>query len=257
VKEKWLLDRFKEIEKLEKEKLISLDEAREFRSTVFSIHLEITLADKAEINETMKSVISQYIKPPYPPLMTTKTVLFLAANPQQTARLRLDEELREIDESLRRANKREQFKLEPKGAVRWRDLYRSILDCNPQIVHFSGHGGGTEGIVLEDEKGHPSFVDGIQLAAWFEVLAGEGVECVVLNACYSKEQAEAICQHVPYTIGMSRSITDEAAIDFAVGFYDALGSGKDIEFAFKLGCSQLVRFREHGIPILLKKGMPV
>ncbi|NJL40513.1 MAG: CHAT domain-containing protein [Leptolyngbyaceae cyanobacterium SM1_4_3] len=187
--------------------------------------------------------------------MTTKTVLFLAANPKQTVRLRLDEELREIDEGLRRANKRQQFKLEPKGAIRLRDFYRAILDSNPQIIHFSGHGEGQEGIILEDETGHPLFVEAIQLAGWFEVLAGEGVECVLLNACYSKEQAEAICQYVPYVIGMNQSITDKAAIDFAVGFYDALGSGKDIEFAFKLGRSQLVRFGEHEIPILLKKEM--
>ncbi|GAB1537871.1 hypothetical protein NUACC21_05260 [Scytonema sp. NUACC21] len=38
-----------------------------------------------------------------------KTILLLAANPTDTFRLRLDEELREIDEGLRRANKRKQF----------------------------------------------------------------------------------------------------------------------------------------------------
>jgi hypothetical protein len=48
-----------------------------------------------------------------------KTILLLAANPRQTSQLRLDEEVREIDEGLRRANKREQFKLEQKWAVRW------------------------------------------------------------------------------------------------------------------------------------------
>ncbi|WP_232224180.1 hypothetical protein [Mastigocladopsis repens] len=47
-----------------------------------------------------------------------KTILLLAANPRKTSALRLDEEVREIDEGLRRANKREQFKLEQKWAVR-------------------------------------------------------------------------------------------------------------------------------------------
>lgn len=180
-----------------------------------------------------------------------KTVLFLAANPIQTARLKLHEELREIDETLRRANKREQFKLEHKGAVRRRDFYRAILDSKPQIIHFSGHGGKQEGIILEDETGNPLFVEASQLAAWFEVLASEGVECVILNACYSQEQAEAIRQYVPYVIGMNSSISDKAAIDFAVGFYDALGSGKDVQFAFKLGRSQLASLGENKIPILL------
>jgi hypothetical protein len=39
---------------------------------------------------------------------------------------------------------------------------------------------------------------------------------------------------------MSQAIGDKAAIEFAVGFYDALGAGKSIEFAYKLGC-QLIR----------------
>ncbi|MBW4626312.1 MAG: hypothetical protein KME49_12620 [Brasilonema octagenarum HA4186-MV1] len=47
-----------------------------------------------------------------------KTILLLAANPRNTSQLRLDEEVREIDEGLRRANKRELFKLEQKWAVR-------------------------------------------------------------------------------------------------------------------------------------------
>ncbi|MBO3461742.1 MAG: formylglycine-generating enzyme family protein [Aetokthonos hydrillicola CCALA 1050] len=36
---------------------------------------------------------------------------------------------------------------------------------------------------------------------------------------------------------MSQEIGDRAAIEFAVGFYDALGAGRKIEFAYKLGCN--------------------
>ncbi len=35
---------------------------------------------------------------------------------------------------------------------------------------------------------------------------------------------------------MSQTINDRAAIDFAKGFYDALGAGKSYEFAYKFGC---------------------
>ncbi|MUG95069.1 hypothetical protein F7734_22970 [Scytonema sp. UIC 10036] len=38
-----------------------------------------------------------------------KTILILAANPASTSRLRLDEEVRSIEEGLRRAKYREQF----------------------------------------------------------------------------------------------------------------------------------------------------
>ncbi|MBE9211926.1 CHAT domain-containing protein [Plectonema cf. radiosum LEGE 06105] len=179
-----------------------------------------------------------------------KTILILAANPKNTSRLRLEEEIREIDEGLRRANKREQFKLEMKLAVRQRDFYRAILDTQPQIVHFCGHGGGEDGIVLEDETGQIAFVQADTLASLFKLFAKKNVECVVLNACYSEIQADAIHQHINYVIGMNRAIGDKAAINFSVAFYDALAAGEDVEFAFELGRSQLVGLKENQTPIL-------
>lgn len=70
------------------------------------------------------------------------------------------------------------------------------------------------------------------LADLFE-LCQRHVECVILNACQSEAQAEAIAEHIPYVIGMSAGIKDKAAIEFAVGFYDALGAGKEIDDAFR------------------------
>lgn len=181
-----------------------------------------------------------------------KTILVLAVNPTNTSRLRLDKEVSEIDEGLRRANKRERFKLEQKWAVRSRDFYRAILDSQPQIVHFCGHGGGEDGIVLEDETGQAAFVRADALSSMFKLFAVKGVECVLLNACYSEVQAEAISQHINYVIGMNQAIGDKAAINFAVAFYDALGAGEEVEFAFELGCSQLVGLKEHQTPVLKK-----
>lgn len=167
-----------------------------------------------------------------------QTILILAANPQGTKPLRLDEEVREIDAGLQRAKQRHQFVLEQKWAVRPRDIQRAMLDINPQIVHFSGHGTGDEGLVFEDETGSAKLVDGEALAGLFELFADQ-VECVVLNGCYSEIQALAITQHVNYVIGMRKGIGDRAAIEFAVGFYDALGSGRPVEFAYKFGCAAI------------------
>ncbi|GAB1540351.1 hypothetical protein NUACC21_30200 [Scytonema sp. NUACC21] len=154
-----------------------------------------------------------------------KTILVLAANSTSTSRLQLDQEVREIDEGLRRVNKREQFKLEQKWAVRRRDFYRAILDYQPQIVHFSGHGAGEDGIVLEDETGQQVLVKADALASMFKLFATKGVECVLLNACYSEVQAKAISQYVNYVIGMDRTVGDKAAVAFSVAFYDALAAG--------------------------------
>ena len=76
---------------------------------------------------------------------------------------------------------------------------------------------------------------------------------MVLNACYSEVQAEAISQHINHVIGMNRAIGDKAAINFAVAFYDALAAGEDVEFAFELGCSQLIGLKENQTPVLKTK----
>lgn len=180
-----------------------------------------------------------------------KTILFLAANPKGTAQLRLDEEVREIDAGLQRAKRHDQFVLQQRWAVRTRDVQRAMLDFKPQIIHFSGHGEGEDGLVLEDEFGKGKFVDTEALAGLFELFA-DLVECVVLNACYSEAQAEAIARHIPYVIGMNKAIGDHAAIEFAVSFYDALGSGESVEFAYKLGCSaiRLAGIKEYLTPVL-------
>jgi hypothetical protein len=61
------------------------------------------------------------------------------------------------------------------------------------------------------------------------------VRCVVLNSCYSEHQARVIRRHIPYVIGIQSSIPGPAAVAFSLGFYKALGAGKDIPFAFEMG----------------------
>jgi len=184
---------------------------------------------------------------------SVKTILILAANPKNTAPLRLDEEVREIDEGLRRANQRHQYKLEQKWAVRSRDFYRAILDYQPQIVHFCGHGTGQDGIALEDETGKMVLLETKTLASMFRLFAKKSVECVILNACYSEVQAEAISQYVDYVLGMKKVVGDKASITFSVAFYDALAAGYEMEEAYDLGCSQMISFLEDETPVFKKK----
>ena len=186
-----------------------------------------------------------------------KRILILSANPKNTRRLRLDEEMREIKEGLRRAKQRKQFIIETAEAVRYRDIRRAILDFEPNIVHFSGHGEGEEGLVFENETGKTELVQAETLARLFELFAQQ-VECVVLNACYSQVQASAISQHIPYVIGMKKAIGDRAAIEFAVGFYDGLGAGGSLEFAYKLGCNAIegANIPEHLTPLLMQSSLP-
>ena len=169
---------------------------------------------------------------------TVKKILILSANPTDTDKLRLDEEVGKIQSGLERAKLREQFEIIDKWAVRPDDLRRALLDHKPQIVHFCGHGSGEGGLALEDDLGQVHLVSTRSLAGLFK-LCQDTVECVLLNACYSEAQALAIHQHIDYVIGMSRSIGDKAAIKFAMGFYDALGAGRSIEDAYEFGCNAI------------------
>ncbi|WP_243146789.1 GUN4 domain-containing protein [Scytonema sp. UIC 10036] len=215
-------------------------------------------------NSQLEAIATELLPPEThdvpPPIILTQPntqqqkILILAANPKNTSRMRLDEELREIEQGLQRARQREQFQIKSALAVRPRDIHRSILDFNPNIVHFSGHGAGQDGLIFEDETGQVKLVDALALARLFKLFANR-VKCVVLNACYSEIQAKAIARHIDYVIGMSQAVGDRAAIEFAVGFYDALGAGRSIEFAHELGCTliQIQGIGEELTPNLLDK----
>lgn len=187
-----------------------------------------------------------------------KKILILSANPKDTYKLRLDEEVREIQAGLERAKRREQFEIITRWAVRPDDWRRALLDHEPQIVHFSGHGDGEGGLALENNIGEVQLVSVKSLARLFKLFQGK-IECVLLNACYSEAQAEAIYEHVDCVVGMNKAIGDRAAIEFAVGFYDALGAGRTYEDAYEFGCSaiDLEGIPESATPVLKSRNQAV
>lgn len=163
-----------------------------------------------------------------------KTILILAANPENTSRLRLDREVREISDGLRRSQYRSHFQIEQRWAVQPRDIQRAMLELKPQIVHFCGHGEGKAGLVLQDAIGETKLVSSEALANLFRLFT-DRVECVLLNACYAEAQADTIVQHINYVIGMKQAVRDDVAIAFAAGFYEGLGNGLSVEAAFEQG----------------------
>ncbi|MBE9108548.1 pentapeptide repeat-containing protein [Nodosilinea sp. LEGE 07298] len=183
-----------------------------------------------------------------------KKILILTANPTDTDRLRLEKEAREIQAGLDRAKQRDRFQISYSLASRPSDLRRALLDHKPKIVHFSGHGGGEDGLAFENNSGKLHLVNTSALAKLFSIFKDE-IECVVLNACYSEVQAESISQHIDYVIGMNKAIGDHAAIEFAIGFYDAIGAGRTVEEAFEIGCAsiELENIPEALTPVIKRK----
>ncbi|MBD3354298.1 MAG: CHAT domain-containing protein [Candidatus Lokiarchaeota archaeon] len=161
-------------------------------------------------------------------------VLVVFANPRDTSQLRVGEEDRAIRQSIKLSHCRDSISLTMCHATTIHDLRRALLNEDYQIVHISGHGIGA-GLILENELGEKQIVPQQALAGLLRAYSPP-IKCVVLNACYSVSQGQLTSLGVPFTIAMDGAISDKAAIEFSRGFYDAVGAGRDIDFAYKEGC---------------------
>jgi hypothetical protein len=188
---------------------------------------------------------------PPKPATSRHVILFLAANPSETTRLALDEECAAIERELRMTTGRDDFDFRSKWAVSVDEVMRALNELQPTVIHFSGHGGGSSGVYVHDERQalRPDHRDigaavavGIQLQdehrrpqhvsarALTQMIgsAAPSARLVVLNACYSDALAEVLRGVVDCVVGMRGAIGDDAARSFAVGFYRALGHRRSV-----------------------------
>jgi hypothetical protein len=164
-------------------------------------------------------------------------ILFLAANPLDTVRLSIDEEVRAIQQTLRQADYRI-FDVQLGPAVRIEDLQALLLQHRPDILHFSGHGTETSNLIFHNAQGNSVQVRGATLGQLFQILK-DNLRCVVLNACYTAELAEGLAGVIDCVVGIENAITDSAALQFTTAFYRALGYGRSVQEAFSLGQVQI------------------
>lgn len=181
-------------------------------------------------------------------------VLFLAANPLDQTRMRLDEEIRCITETVRASEYRDSVELISKWAVRPQDLLQALNEHTPHVVHFSGHGSDMGDIVLQDAEGNAKLVTKEAIVATMRTMA-DNIRVVVFNTCFSSGQAEAVTEQVDVAIGMSTAIGDQAARVFAARLYSAIGFGRSVKQAFDQASAALMLegIPEEGTPMLLTR----
>lgn len=195
-------------------------------------------------------------------MMKKAKILFFAADPKSvspggTSRLQLDAEVRKIRKRVSTASRRDDLEFDTHWAARPGDLVQALGETRPRVVHFSGHCGHA-GLVLvgaEASRGH--VVDGSALAQLFAAYPGE-IRVVVLNACLSVPQAEAIAAVVGCAIGTGAEITDDAAIAFSSAFYRAIAFGDSVQAAFDRARAALAleHFDERDSPqLVVRPGM--
>jgi class 3 adenylate cyclase len=195
------------------------------------------------------------LEPPPEVGVDSLKILLFAANP--FGDLNLDEEIRRIEGKLDDRDLR-RIQLVAVPATRPGDLIDKLNRHRPKVVQFSGHGmrgigipesvnsprspasnrdliskaAEDEGkILIIGEDGRPKPVGKRGLVSLFR-LRSDIVKIVVLNACSTGSQAEAIAEHIDCVIGTSRNIEDEAARIFASRLYRSLGTGFSVSTAF-------------------------
>jgi CHAT domain len=181
-------------------------------------------------------------------------ILFLGANPRGTRPLRVDEEIREIQQTIKQGRERDKIVVETEWAVRPRDIIQALINFEPHFVHFAGHGGGEEGsFAAEDDIGYAHIIPVDGLVQAFKAV-GQDVQCVIVNACRTERLARALAVVVPWVIGMRQPVGDRSAIRFSIGFYQALAGGKPVQTAFDVGKAHLMMTPEQDdalAPLLL------
>jgi len=172
------------------------------------------------------------------PCAKKHVILFLAANPCASSLLKLGEECAEIQRELKMTLNRDDFHVESRWAVGIDEFMRHLTELDPTVIHFSGHGGSTSGLMLQDEQGQPQQVSARALAMMVDA-AAHNVRVVVLNACYSAAQVDLLRTKVDCIVGMDGAIGDDAARAFAIRFYGALGNRRSIGNAVAHGIATL------------------
>ena len=140
-----------------------------------------------------------------------------------------------------------------------RDLQENLLRYKPTIVHFSGHGESTGELLVMDTNGKPKVVSVEAFKLLFSTLT-DNIRVILLNACYSKEQAAAISDVIDFVIGMNLPISDDAAIVFSAAFYRAIGYGRTIQQAFDSARTEIALYgmpEEDTPQLFVKKGADV
>lgn len=166
-------------------------------------------------------------------------MLFLAANPLESSRLRLGEEFRFINREIRFGPNGGLFDVSSAWAVRPEDLYEMLLTQRPNIIHLSGHATKSKGIILENDAGGMSPISSQGLTRLFKVFRDD-IHMVFLNMCHTQTYVEDLAEEIDYVIGIKNKISDRGSIVFSSSFYKGLSFGLSIKAAFEVAANQLL-----------------
>jgi hypothetical protein len=163
-------------------------------------------------------------------------VLYSTASPNRNSPLRVDVEMRQVQEVVRASPLRDNISLQYRPAANLKSIMDGLNDLTPGIVHFSGHG-YSGGIAMDNAKVSRPAEKIVSFDLLSEAIAAVDTppQIIVLNSCHSAGAKRAFLPPAKAVIAMGDSISDIAATAFAAQFYAAIAAGQSLKSAFNQG----------------------
>lgn len=169
-------------------------------------------------------------------------LLFIDSSPQNMQILAITQEIARMMDAIALSDIRRKFVMpftvdHNRAFSRWGI---SLHHCNPDILHFSGHGHHTL-YQLIDTNGEPILREAVVnlLGAYSSRNNTGRLKMVVFNACFSNILADEMVQHVDIAIGMMGRIPDAMAMNFGEQIYAQIAQGITIQRAFDIALAQI------------------
>lgn len=189
----------------------------------------VALERRVEGAETMASTALRELRAPK---VEKLRILLLGAS--SLGDLRIGREQKRIRAAVQAALHRDYVEIDARPSATTADLLDGVTGFRPHVIHFSGHG---DYDLLEfehdDDEPHDGFAVSADAFADAVVATDTPPLVVLLNSCNSATQLPALVGLIPFAIGMTDTIEDVDAINYAAQFYAAVANGQSIESAHR------------------------
>ena len=201
----------------------------------------------------LKEPLVRHVPAPFSPPALTVTpplkVLGMISSPAGLPALDVEAERGRLEEALRPHLDSGRVELHWLVDVSWTGVHDKLLEEEGHVRHFIGHGGydteTDEGVLaFIGRNGRADYIPASRLADLLDE-AEPTPRLVVLNSCqsgasgtldlFSGTAAALAHSGIHAVAAMQYSISDDAAIAFARGFYKALAHGRGIDEAVRSG----------------------
>jgi len=156
-------------------------------------------------------------------------IALLVSNPDSHAPLQTAIEARDILEGVRAEVKTGEVEINILLAPTLDMLINNLNTYRPNVIHFSGHGGG-QTLLFDNERAGDDGGTTLDFDMIARVVGATSARptLLVLAACDTVDGADRFLDTIPVVIAMSDTIEDDAACEFSRRFYQSLSAGATI-----------------------------